>query len=98
MSKITDFAEGKPCTARIPGICNFDPSTSVWAHLRKVRFGAGTRLKPPDLIGLIACSNCHDVIDGRKNARLDSQEIMICAYEGHCESLILLEKEGIIKT
>lgn len=98
MSKITKFAEGKHCTARIPGVCNADPATSVWAHIRKIRFGAGARKKPPDLIGLIACSDCHGCIDGRTHKELDRDWIMQCAYEGHCESLVMLEKEGVIKT
>ena len=98
VSKITKFAKAKSCTARIPGVCNGDPKTSVWAHIRGIRFGAGIGKKPHDLIGLIACSDCHDVIDGRVRTDIERDFIMQCAYEGHCESLVLLEKAGIVKT
>lgn len=101
MSKITDFAEGKPCTARIPGVCKHDNATSVWCHIRSVRWGSGGSKKPPDIIGLIGCSDCHDAIDGRtKKDRegnlLDPDFVKACAYEGHMESLYLLHKAGII--
>ena len=101
MSKITKAAQDKPCTARIPQVCNFDRRTSVWAHLRGIRWGAGERIKPFDLIGLIACSDCHDAIDGRrkkdKNGHLlDPEFVQTCAYQGHMESLMVLHKEGII--
>ena len=96
MSKITKAAEGKRCTARIPGVCNCDTKTSVWAHIRSIRFGAGKGLKPPDLIGLIACSGCHDVIDGRVKTDHDKDYVRMCAYEGHLESLMILWEEGII--
>jgi len=98
MSKITKFAKGKQCTARIPDVCNFDPETTVWAHIRMVRYGAGWAKKPSDLVGLIACSNCHDVIDGRTQSEHSRDEIAIAQYEGHCESLLLLELHGLIKT
>ena len=101
MSKITDFAKGKPCTARIPGVCKHNSATSVWCHIRSVRWGSGTSEKPPDVLGLIGCSDCHDAIDGRtKKDRegnlLDPDFVKVCAYEGHMESLYLLHKAGII--
>jgi hypothetical protein len=58
--KLTEFARGRDCQARIPGICNFDNSTSVFAHLG----GAGWALKNHDFQGTIACSRCHDWLDG----------------------------------
>ena len=98
MSKITKFAQDKVCTARIPGVCNFNKETSVWAHIRSVRFGAGVGKKPSDLLGLIACSNCHDVIDGRVNSEHSKRDIEVMMYEGHCESLLLLELNGLVET
>jgi len=95
-SNITRFAEGKACTARIPGACNRDPATSVWAHLNSVRWGAGRNQKAPDPCGLIACSACHDVIDGRVKTDHDRDFIRMCAYEGHMESLAMLVKDGVI--
>ena len=57
-------AKGEDCMIRLPGTCNFDPETTVLAHIRR---GAGMGRKPTDLCGVYACSACHDVIDGRSN-------------------------------
>ena len=95
MSKITDFAEGKDCTARIPGLCKNDTATTVWAHIRSIRWGSGTGEKPPDIIGLIACQACHDEID-RRTRHVEKDWVKLLAYEGHCESLYLLHKAGVI--
>lgn len=97
MSKITKFARDKHCTARIPGVCNHNPETSVWAHIESIRWGAGRGIKVPDVCGLIACSACHDVIDGRTPSDYHRVEISVFAYEGHMESLMMLVEEGIIK-
>ncbi|MCR4307159.1 MAG: DUF1364 domain-containing protein [Candidatus Berkelbacteria bacterium] len=95
MSKITAAAQGRPCTIRLPG-CNGDPATSVWAHINSIRWGAGRGHKVNDLIGVIACSACHDILDGRVKTTLERDFIKLCALEGHCESLYILTKEGII--
>lgn len=102
MSKITRAAAGKSCTARIPNVCNHDPATTTWAHIRSIRYGAGRALKPCDLIGLIACEDCHRAIDRRtrkdKNGELlDPDFVKLCAMEGHLESLMILWEEGIIE-
>ena len=96
MSKITDFAANRPCTMRLPGVCNHNPATSVWAHINSVRYGAGRGKKAPDIIGLIACFDCHAVLDGRVKTTLERDYIKLCALEGHMESLVLLVKAGIL--
>lgn len=58
------FAKGKQCQVRIVGHCNFNPETTVLAHIRRGGVG-GMGSKPSDLIGVHACSDCHDIIDGR---------------------------------
>ncbi len=96
MSKITEFAEGKPCTVRLPG-CTHDPATSSWAHINSIRWGAGRGKKAPDICGCIADHYCHGVLDGRIMTDLDRDFVLMAAYEGHMESLNLLWKAGIIK-
>ena len=55
---------------------------------------AGIGKKPPDLVGVWACSSCHDVIDGRNNKYdsgkrgLDSDTL-----DGLCRTLALVSKE-----
>jgi hypothetical protein len=68
MSKITKSARGEDCTLRIPGVCNFDPETTVFAHT-----GSGTAKRNHDK-GCYACSDCHDAIDFRTRAFLSDSE------------------------
>ena len=58
------LARNQKCMVRLPGVCNFDETTTVLAHIRRGGV-AGMGQKPPDLCGVWACSSCHDVIDGR---------------------------------
>lgn len=93
MSKIRKSAAGKDCLVRIPGICNFDPATTVAAHIR-VAGMCGIGMKPSDILTVRACSSCHDVIDGR--AKYDG-DIKLYIHEAHCRTLVEYEKEGLIK-
>ena len=98
MSAITKFAEGQPCTIRLPGICNHDPATSVMAHVPNgIRFGKGIGKKPSDLLVAICCFNCHNVVDSRVKTNLEKEFIELQWWRAHGETLILLEKAGIIK-
>lgn len=61
-------ARGQDCQLRLP-VCNFDPQTSALCHLRM--FGiAGMAQKPDDWCAVIACSACHDALDGRSDIGL----------------------------
>jgi len=60
------LAQGQPCYARLTGVCNGNPETTVLAHIRRGGI-AGVGMKPDDVCGIPACSSCHDVIDGRVN-------------------------------
>ena len=65
MSALRKSARGKTCQVRLHSICNHNPETTVLAHLR-LPGTCGTGTKPHDLIGVRACSSCHDAIgDGR---------------------------------
>lgn len=61
MSKLTESAKGQECLIRVPGVCNYDPSTTVLAHLN----GGGMGMKHNDLFGSFACSDCHNFVDSR---------------------------------
>ena len=71
------LAKGQECQARIPGICNHNPETTVLAHLN----GAGLGIKFPDLIGAWACSNCHAWLDGAYSAYTRKLEDLHSARE-----------------
>lgn len=59
--KLTNSAKGEQCTLRIPGVCNFNPETTVFAHMN----GGGMGYKHHDIHGCYACSDCHDWLDRR---------------------------------
>ena len=60
--KLRNSAKGEACTLRLHPYCNENPETSVLAHLN---IDSGIGQKEYDFVGVIACSACHDVIDGR---------------------------------
>ena len=64
MSKIRKSAQNQPCSLRLQG-CTFNNDETVLAHIRTV--GTGMGMKPPDSMGVFACSACHDLIDGRRH-------------------------------
>ena len=62
-------ARGECCTLLIEGVClhtgGSDPEhkTTVLAHLRTLKNGAGEGLKPDDKFGVYACFECHGYMD-----------------------------------
>ena len=84
------LAQGMPCQLRIPGVCNFNPETTVLAHIRRGGV-AGMGQKPPDLCGIHACSACHDAIDGRTPHTKSDLEAYV--LEGLCRTLAVVCKE-----
>ena len=60
---ITQSAKDEDCTLQIPGVCNYNPETTVYCHFPDGR-GGSNKLTGP-LNGGYGCSKCHDVIDGR---------------------------------
>jgi len=94
--KITRFAKHRMCTIQIPGICNGNAATSVWAHSNQGIHGKGKGIKAHDFYGAIACSDCHDAVDGRRND-LTSEDRIGYLNLGMARTLPMLFKEGIIK-
>lgn len=88
---IRKSARGEKCTLRLSG-CNSDPETTVLCHIR--RFGwAGMGQKPPDILGVFACSACHDIMDGRSVGDCSDTDIL----RAHGETLMMLVQMGIIR-
>ena len=96
MSKITKSAKGEECQIRIPGVCNFNPETTVLCHLN----GGGVGMKRKDIHGAYGCSSCHDVVDGKTRPPLDINafHIPIYFYEGVFRTQEILLEKGLIKT
>ncbi|HFV9294898.1 TPA: DUF1364 domain-containing protein [Serratia fonticola] len=95
MSKLTKAAEGRDCQIRIPGVCNFNPYTTVLAHYR-LAGTCGTGIKPDDAQGAWSCSNCHDAIDGRIKTEFDRETLRLYHAEGVFRTQAILRKEGKI--
>ena len=70
-SKMKQLARGQDCTLRISGVCNYNPETTVLAHVGK----HGSAKRNHDEEAVYACSDCHDAIDFRSKVFLsDSDE------------------------
>ena len=91
MSKARNSARGKHCALRLEG-CNYDEGTTVLAHIR--RFGwAGAAQKPPDFLGVYACSNCHDKLDRRSKGQVSDEDILRALGE----TQIQMHREGVLQ-
>lgn len=74
-TKLRASARGQDCTLRLPGTCNFNPETTVLAHLPCGQKGMG--MKSPDNMAIFCCSACHDVLDGRARGEpIDYQDVL----------------------
>jgi len=92
MSKIRKSAKGQDCQVRIPHICNFNPETTILAHLN----GGGWSLKRLDTEAAYCCSNCHDALDGRRMTQNTSDELKLMHYDGIMRTQLLLIAQGLI--
>jgi Protein of unknown function (DUF1364) len=60
MTNLRQLARGQDCRVRL-SCCNFDPTTTILAHIRRNNPGIGR--KPSDWIAVHCCSACHRAID-----------------------------------
>jgi hypothetical protein len=91
--RIQESARGEDCTVRLPGICCFNPETTVFAHLNGVRFGHGVGKKTR--WGCYACHSCHLELD-RRTTLLDKDVVKMAHYEAVIETLDKLVEKGLI--
>lgn len=94
MSKIRESARGEDCQIRLPGVCNHDPATVVWAHASGSAAGKGMGMKAPDILGAYACYACHMAVDGQ--TKVSRHEVRLAFWEGHARSVIKLIEKGLI--
>jgi len=96
MINLRKEAKGRQCTVAIPGVCNGNPETTVLAHLNnKPLFRCGMSQKVPDWAACFACSDCHDLLDGRtKSEYYTDDEIKIMHYDAIMRTQMILRKEG----
>ncbi len=94
-TKLTKAARGRDCQVRVPGLCNFNPETTVLAHYRMAGT-CGMGCKPHDIQGAWACSACHDWVDGRRPQQ-DRDLARLYLAEGVMRTQAILIAEGLIK-
>ena len=92
MTDLRKQANGRDCLVRLPGICNGDPSTVVLAHLS----GGGIGAKRIDLAAALACSACHDVLDGRTPTTINGDLLKLWHLEGVMRTIELWVSEGFV--
>lgn len=90
MKNLRKEAAGRDCQIRLPGVCNFDPATTVLAHYRLIGISAMS-LKAPDLCGAWACSACHTYVDTHRD-----DATARAFLEGVLRTQAALLKEGAI--
>ena len=66
MTRLRKLARGRDCQIRLPGICNFNPETTVLAHYRMSGV-SGMGMKAPDICAAWACSACHSYVDSHRD-------------------------------
>lgn len=91
--KLRDSARDQPCMVRLEGVCNFDPATTVLAHLN----GGGAGTKHSDLFAAFCCSSCHDVLDGRRKWLGDPIEPAVAHFEGMVRTQQYWLDAGMVK-
>ena len=91
MTKIRKSARGEDCALRL-GNCS-SPETVVLAHIGRNR---GMGIKCADYMGVYACSNCHDIIDGRVKSEFTRQELDSEKLRALEETLGKLVDKGLI--
>lgn len=91
-NKIRKSAKGRDCQVRLDFICNFDPATTVLAHVGK---GGGMGAKALDIHATFACSACHDEMDGRTRT-MDRTLVELYSWHGVQRTQTILVNEGLI--
>jgi len=79
-TKYTQASRNQPCTFQIPGVCNGDWSTTVFAHIRDENKGMGN--KASDISGADACFSCHAAFDGQSGEPLSKVDWLFYALRG----------------
>jgi hypothetical protein len=95
MKSLRTIAAGKECYLRLPGVCNYDPASTVLAHIRRGNT-AGGGMKPADINAVPCCSACHDAFDGRTRTSYSRYELDAEMLRAHVQWLDWLFKQEII--
>jgi len=90
---LRESAKGQPCFVRLPNICNWNPETTVLAHLPS----GGKGIKNHDMQGAFCCSSCHDEID-RRTMKLEKDYVELAFRQGVERTQNYWLSAGYVKT
>lgn len=93
-TKITKSAEGEECQVRLPGICNFNNETTIFAHVGE---GGGMGSKVADIHGAYCCSDCHKEIDGQTMGMENRNLVELYSWHGVQRTQTILVIKELIK-
>ena len=94
-SKLTKAARGQECTIQLHPYCNMNPETTVFAHAPSE--DKGMAIKSPDWWGCDSCSDCHDIVDGRRKTDIPKEEIKAAHTRGVYRTIKRRIEQGLIK-
>lgn len=94
MSKLRDAARNQECQIRVPGLCEFNPETTVLAHFR---LGTGIAQKSIDLCGAWSCYTCHQAVDGHMKSAFTHDQLRLMHAEGMVRTITELHRQGKLK-
>lgn len=95
MTPIRKSAKGESCTLRFP-CCNFDTSTTVWAHSNHYADGKGMGIKARDEEGCYACSACHAWLDGGYAGHMPRSLVDVYFDLARAQSQEILKRKGLL--
>lgn len=91
-SRLTKAARGQDCTIQIHPYCNMNTETVVFCHAPSEDKGMG--IKSADWWGAFGCSDCHDIVDGRRRTDIDPNELFRCFMRGVHRTLKIQIESG----
>ena len=89
--KIRSSARDEDCSLRL-GACSSN-ETVILAHIGRNR---GMGIKCADYMAVYACSNCHDIIDGRIKSEYTQDQLSTEKIRALEETLCKLFRKGLL--
>ena len=90
--KYTKSARMEECMVRIPGVCSFDPETTIPAHLN----GAGMGMKHSNIHIAYCCFNCHQTLDGAVNSEFSKDALELMHLQAVIRTQQIMINNGIL--
>lgn len=94
MSKLRKSARGEECTIQLFPYCNQNTETTVLCHAPSEH--KGFAIKSPDWWAAYGCSNCHDIVDGRRRVDIPADEIYRCFMRGVFRTIQKQIEKGLV--